>query len=228
MKDQSKENPNHKSTKEFTIPITDLATKVKSLGLENIKYKSFWFENTDDSKLNLCARIGTTNFWKKYDLIVVLPIFLLLIISIFSLPISSVLNAVGITPPNIDFCYTDIKYCNNQLSLILTDLIFFYFMLLPILFIISVIASVFHIGKKSFCLIDNNEVIFTVGRKPNFDDEDVKKHPLQDCKISLKKNFFFCYTLSLTGPDYRHTMTENVSRKDAKKFLKLLDIQEQA
>ena len=77
-------------------------------------------------------------------------------------------------------------------------------------------------------MIDNHEVLFTVGKKPDFDDEDVKKHPLQDCKISLKKSFFFRYTLSLTGPDYKHIMTENVSRKDAKKFLKLLDIQDQA
>ena len=148
MKDQSNDNPNNKSTKEFTISITDLVTKVNSIGLDRFKYKSFWFENTDDSKLNLCARIGITNFWKKYDLIILAPLFLFLILLIFSIPISSALNAAGITPPNIDFCYTNINQCNSRFAVILTELTISYFMLLPVLFIISVIASVFYIGKK--------------------------------------------------------------------------------
>ena len=227
MKDQSNDNPNNKSTKAFTIPITDLVTKVNSIGLDRFKYKSFWFENTDDSKLNLCARIGITNFWKKYDIIIAAPLLILFILLLLSTPISDALNALGITPPNIDVCYTNINHCNSQFAVKLTELIIGYFMLLPILFIISVIGSLMSIGKKSYCLLDNDEVSFTVGKEPEFDDKDVKKHPLQECKLSLKKSFFFRYTMSLTGPDYKHIMTENVSRKDAQNFLALLDNQDQ-
>ena len=233
MQAQSNISKKENAPKQFTISITDLITKVETLGLDKFKYKSFSFEKDDKYLFYLNARVGISNFWKWYDIFVLIPLFIPLVISIiaffmdqfksdgFSAVLIGYIFVYWMTL--IDSCLTNM----NRFSVALYVFIITYSLLLPILFIISVITFVTSIGKKAYCFIDSEDVAFFFSRKPKTRDKNISKYPTKSCKIGLKKNTLFCYTMFLSVNDAEYVISDNISRKDAQNFIKMLDMTNQ-